>query len=73
MAFATLPVIVAAETIDDEVFREEGINIANMSLSRNKVGGEALSILNVDSIVDEETLGKIGAIPGIRRATTVVL
>lgn len=55
------------------VLGEEGINIANMSLSRNKVGGEALSILNVDSIVEDQTLEKIGAIPGIQRATTVVL
>ena len=44
-----------------------------MSLSRNKVGGQALSILNVDSAVDAATLKKIEAIPGIQSATTVVL
>ena len=55
------------------VLGEGNINIANMSLSRNKVGGQALSILNVDSAVDAATLKKIEAIPGIQSATTVVL
>jgi hypothetical protein len=44
-----------------------------MSLSRNQVGGQALSVLNVDSPVDPETLKNILAIPGIQTATTVVL
>lgn len=55
------------------VLGEGNINIANMSLSRNKVSGQALSILNVDSAVDAGTLAKIEAIPGIQSATTVVL
>ena len=55
------------------VLGEGKINIANMTLSRNKVGGQALSILNVDSAVDAATLAKILAIPGIQTATTVVL
>lgn len=55
------------------VLGEAKINIANMSLSRNKVGGQALSVLNVDSAVDAETLKKIAAIDGIQSASTVVL
>jgi D-3-phosphoglycerate dehydrogenase len=55
------------------VLGEAKINIANMSLSRNQVGGQALSVLNVDSPVDPETLKNILAIPGIQTATTVVL
>ncbi len=55
------------------VLGEADINIANMSLSRNKVGGQALSVLNLDSAVDAGTLAKILAIPGIQSAKTVVL
>ena len=55
------------------VLGEAEVNIANMSLSRNRVGGRALSVLNVDSAVDGPTMEKILAIPGIQSATTVVL
>ena len=55
------------------VLGEGKINIANMSLSRNQVGGKALSILNVDSAIDSAILKKIEAIPGIQSATTVEL
>ncbi|MAB75051.1 MAG: hypothetical protein CMO47_01135 [Verrucomicrobiales bacterium] len=50
-----------------------GINIANMSLSRNQVGGRALSILNVDSKVDQNALDGILGIEGIQSASTVEL
>jgi len=50
-----------------------GINIANMSLSRNQVGGQALSVINVDSEPSEAALGKIREIPGIQGALAVEL
>ncbi|MEM9282225.1 MAG: phosphoglycerate dehydrogenase [Verrucomicrobiota bacterium] len=52
---------------------ESDINIANMSLSRNKVGGQALSILNVDSNIDQAALDRILKIDGIQSASTVKL
>lgn len=55
------------------VLGESKINIASMSLSRNQVGGKALSILNLDSQVDKKTLAQLEAIPGIQSATTVEL
>ena len=44
-----------------------------MSLSRNKVGGQALSILNVDSKIDKAALEGILGIEGIQSASTVNL
>lgn len=55
------------------VLGEANVNIAHMSLSRNEVGGRALSILNVDSAIDAATLKKILEIPGIQSASTVFL
>ena len=56
-----------------QVLGANGINIANMSLSRNKVGGQALSILNVDSKIDQTALEGILGIEGIQSASTVNL
>ncbi|MAS96206.1 MAG: phosphoglycerate dehydrogenase [Verrucomicrobiales bacterium] len=57
-----------------KVLGESDINIANMSLSRrSQRGGQALSILNVDSAVSEEVLEKIIEIDGINSAKTVQL
>jgi D-3-phosphoglycerate dehydrogenase len=56
-----------------QVLGQNGINIANMSLSRNQVGGKALSILNLDSAVSEEVIEQILGIEGIQSATTVEL
>ncbi|MDQ7785568.1 MAG: ACT domain-containing protein, partial [Desulfomonilaceae bacterium] len=50
-----------------------GINIAQMNLSRDKAGGSALSILNLDSMVDDATLETIRGIPGILDVTQVIL
>ncbi len=47
---------------------EHAINIANMSLSRNRVGGRALTVLNLDSVPDAEVLRKLEAIDGIQEA-----
>jgi len=56
-----------------QVLGANGINIANMSLSRNKVGGQALSILNVDSKIDQAAIDGILGIDGIQSASTVDL
>ena len=47
---------------------EHSINIANMSLSRNRVGGRALTVLNLDSVPSAETLRELEAIDGILEA-----
>jgi len=56
-----------------QVLGAAGINIASMNLSRNRVGGQAMSILNLDSAVGEETLAAILEIEGIQSARSVVL
>ncbi len=49
------------------------INIAQMNLSRDCVGGSAMSIINLDSPADERTLNKIRAITGILSVSQVIL
>ncbi len=44
---------------------KHGVNIARMSLSRNQVGGKALTILNVDSAPDEVLVKELNALDGI--------
>jgi len=56
-----------------QVLSENGINIASMSLSRNQVGGQAMSVINLDSGVGDEVIGKIEAIAGIKEAKAVEL
>ena len=43
----------------------KGFNIANMALSRNKKAGDALSIIQLDSIPSDEVIAEISAVPGI--------
>jgi len=50
-----------------------GINIAQMNLSRESVGGKALSIINLDSTAEEETLNAIRSIDGILSVRQMVL
>ncbi|MBM3299686.1 MAG: phosphoglycerate dehydrogenase [Deltaproteobacteria bacterium] len=50
-----------------------GINIAQMNLSRDCPGGMAMSIWNVDTSVDEETLAAIRSVPGILSVKQVIL
>lgn len=50
-----------------------GINIAQMNLSRVAVGGTALSIINVDEPVDDETLESIRQIEGILGVKQVIV
>jgi len=50
-----------------------GINIAQMNLSRDCVGGLAMSIINLDTPADEATLATIREIDGILSVKQVVL
>jgi D-3-phosphoglycerate dehydrogenase len=43
------------------VLGNHGVNIATMSLSRNQVGGTALTVLNLDTAPDEELLKELQA------------
>lgn len=50
-----------------------GINIASMALSRDEVGGEALSILNLDTPIGDDVVEEIRQIEGITSARAVAL
>lgn len=49
------------------------INIASMSLSREQVGGEALTVLNLDSVPSKELLDEIQKDPDISNVRVVKL
>jgi D-3-phosphoglycerate dehydrogenase / 2-oxoglutarate reductase len=49
------------------------VNIANMSLSRDHVGGEALTVLNLDSAPSQEIIEAILKNPNIRSAKVIEL
>jgi D-3-phosphoglycerate dehydrogenase len=49
------------------------VNIAGMSLSRNEVGGQALTLLNLDSAPDESLLAKLTADADISTAKVIRL
>ena len=52
---------------------EHGVNIATMSLSRNQAGGRALTVLNLDTALDEQLLDKIRASGDIQSAQVIQL
>ncbi len=56
-----------------KVLGDAGINIASMSLSRNKVGGHAISILNLDSAPEDKLLEELVALDGIHQAKSIAL
>jgi D-3-phosphoglycerate dehydrogenase len=55
------------------MFGRHGINIAGMSLSRNQVGGQALTLLNLDSVPGPELIAELLAIGDIETAQVVLL
>ncbi|MEX0332131.1 MAG: phosphoglycerate dehydrogenase [Puniceicoccaceae bacterium] len=55
------------------VLAKHNLNISNMSLSRNTVGGIALNICGLDSEPSEEVLGEIKADPAIKELRVVNL
>ena len=52
---------------------EHGVNIATMSLSRNRAGGTALMVLNLDAAPGEKLLEEIRASDDIRSAQVIEL
>ncbi len=52
---------------------EHGLNIANMSLNRDEVGGEALTLLNLDQVPPAALLEKLAQDPDITNAKVVTL
>ena len=55
------------------LFGNNQINIAGMQLGRQRPGGRAVSILNLDSAVPAHILAELRALPNIRSATLVRL
>ncbi len=56
-----------------KLMEEYKINIAAMSFGREKQGGKALSVLNVDTCITPEILEKIKAVPHVLSVKTVQL
>ena len=50
-----------------------GVNIAGMSLSRNEAGGEAITVLNLDTPPKAEVIAKLLSESDIRSATVIQL
>ncbi len=50
-----------------------GINIAQMNLSRDRTGGRAMSIINIDTPAQDDILNKIRGIEGILSVKQVIL
>jgi D-3-phosphoglycerate dehydrogenase len=55
------------------LFGRHGVNIAGMSLSRNEVGGRALTVLNLDSVPGPELVKELLSNPDIYSCETVDL
>lgn len=55
------------------ILGENGVNIANLSLARNKQEGNALTVAEVDEPVPAPTMESVRAIPGVLSATGVSL
>ena len=52
---------------------EHGVNIANMSLSRDIKGGHALTVLNLDSAPTPDALAELRADPDISNVQVIRL
>lgn len=55
------------------VLGKKSVNIASMTLGRKVKGGPAITVLNLDDGIDEQTITEIGKFPGIRRVKLVKL
>eukprot|EP00112_Aurelia_sp_Birch-Aquarium-sp1_P007876 Seg18599.2 transcript_id=Seg18599.2/GoldUCD/mRNA.D3Y31 product="D-3-phosphoglycerate dehydrogenase" protein_id=Seg18599.2/GoldUCD/D3Y31 len=53
------------------VLGEKGINIANLSLARNKSEGNALTVIELDSELCDDALGSLSSAKGIISVTSV--
>lgn len=55
------------------IIGESGVNIANLTLGRDKPGGMASTLINLDGPLDEKTLSKIRALENVRQVRLVNL
>ncbi|HYN45361.1 MAG TPA: phosphoglycerate dehydrogenase [Allosphingosinicella sp.] len=46
---------------------EAGVNIATFHLGRREAGGEAVALVSVDGHIDGELVGRLEALPGVKR------
>ncbi len=53
------------------ILGEKGVNIASMTLGRNKKGGQAITVLNLDQAIDDEVLNRIEEFPAIHSVKLV--
>jgi D-3-phosphoglycerate dehydrogenase len=51
---------------------EKGINIAGLRLGRTEIGGTAVSLINVDNVIPENTLAQLRKLPNIMDAQYLV-
>jgi D-3-phosphoglycerate dehydrogenase len=52
---------------------DNNVNIAGMNVGRKSAGGEALTIIEVDSSVSAEVIGKLAKIAGVKKAKFIAL
>jgi len=52
---------------------ENGINIGQMQFGRQTAGGEAVTVVNVDSPASQEVLAKLGSLPNVKSVRTALL
>ncbi len=53
------------------ILGDDGVNIASFALGRGEDSREAVGLVNVDSEVREDVLGRLRALPAVRRAALV--
>jgi predicted regulator of amino acid metabolism with ACT domain len=56
-----------------EVLARHGVNIAGVSLGRTRVGGNALTVMNIDGSIPFEGLTELGRLEGVSNLKTVHL
>jgi D-3-phosphoglycerate dehydrogenase len=54
-----------------KVLADNQINIAGLSLGRKGIGEEAITVINVDSVIDKNTISKISSISGVNNIYAV--
>ena len=54
-----------------KILAEKNINIAGLSLGRNEIGKEALTVINVDSVIDKKSLDDISSIKDVHKVFAV--
>jgi len=50
---------------------QAGVNIASFHLGRSKSGGDAIALLQLDQAVSDDLLGKVKALPHVKKAQSL--